>query len=143
MGASALKVNFRHAAQMRHHGQRRRKISATAEQLIRDLARLLPDGSIASGLNRLGVQSANGHTWTQLRVRNVRAEHRVAVYREGERADWGELILHEAAAHLGVSKMSQPCHGTARSSVRDLSRSCAFCPMNLGVGQDDAVIRVA
>ncbi len=88
------------------HGQHRWKTSTATEQLIRDLARLLPDGSIASVLNRLGIRSAKGHTWTQLRVRNFRAERGVAIYREGERADRGELILHEAATHLGVSKMS-------------------------------------
>ena len=80
--------------------------SSATEPLIRDLARLMPDGSIASLLTRLGMRSAKGHTWTQLRVRNFRAEHGVPIYREGERANRGELILHEAATHLGVSKMS-------------------------------------
>ena len=37
-------------------------------------------------LNRLGIRSAKGHTWTQLRVRNFRAEREIAIYREGERA---------------------------------------------------------
>jgi excisionase family DNA binding protein len=87
-------------------GQHRWKTSTATEQLIGDLARLLPDASIAGVLNRLGVRSAKGHTWTQLRVRNFRAERRIAIYREGERAERGELILHEAATHLGVSKMT-------------------------------------
>ena len=87
-------------------GEHRWKTSATTEQLIRDLARLLPDGSIASVLNRLGVRSAKGHTWTQLRIRNFRAEHQIAIYRDGERAERGELILNEAASRLGVSKMT-------------------------------------
>jgi excisionase family DNA binding protein len=88
------------------HGEHRWKTSVATEQLICDLARLLPDGSIASVLNRVSVRSAKGLTWTQLRVRNFRAERRIAIYREGERAERGELILHEAAAHLGVSKMT-------------------------------------
>ena len=74
--------------------------------MIRELARVLPDRSIASVLNRLGVRSAKGHTWTQLRIRCFRNEHGVPVYREGERFDRGELILHEAATRLGVSKMT-------------------------------------
>jgi hypothetical protein len=41
-------------------GQHRWKTNATTEQLIRDLARLLPDGSIASILNRLGMRTASG-----------------------------------------------------------------------------------
>jgi hypothetical protein len=39
-------------------GQHRWKTSATTEQLIRDLARLLPDASIASILNRLSIRTA-------------------------------------------------------------------------------------
>jgi excisionase family DNA binding protein len=87
-------------------GQHRWKTSTATEQLISNLARLLPDGSIASVLNRLGMHSAKGHTWTQLRIRNFRAEHGIPVFRQGERAERGELILHEAATRLGVSKMT-------------------------------------
>jgi excisionase family DNA binding protein len=87
-------------------GQHRWKTDAATEQLIRELARMLPDQSIASVLNRLGIRSAKGHTWTQLRVRNFRCEHQIAIYREGERAERRELILHEAASRLGVSKMT-------------------------------------
>jgi excisionase family DNA binding protein len=87
-------------------GQHRWKTDTATEQLIRELARMLPDQSIASVLNRLGIRSAKGHTWTQLRVRNFRCEHQIAIYREGERAERRELILHEAASRLGVSKMT-------------------------------------
>jgi excisionase family DNA binding protein len=87
-------------------GQHRWKTDTATEELIRELARTLPDQSIASVLNRLGMRSAKGHTWTQERVRNFRGEHRVAIYREGERAERRELILHEAASRLGISKMT-------------------------------------
>jgi excisionase family DNA binding protein len=85
-------------------GQHRWKTSATTEQLIRDLARLLPDSSIASLLNRLGTRTAKGHAWTQQRVCVFRNDHNIAVYRNGERAERGELILQEAASRLGASK---------------------------------------
>lgn len=88
------------------HGQHRWKTSLATEQLIQELARLLPDGSIASVLSRLSVRSAKGHSWTQLRVRNFRAERGIAIYREAERAERGEMILHEAAGILGVSQMT-------------------------------------
>jgi excisionase family DNA binding protein len=39
-------------------------------------------------------------------VRAFRNDHEIAVYREGERAERGELILHEAANQLGISKMT-------------------------------------
>jgi excisionase family DNA binding protein len=87
-------------------GQHRWKTDTATEQLIQELARLLPDQSIASVLNRLGLRSAKGHTWTQLRVRNFRCEHQIAIYRDGERVERRELILHEAASRLGVSKMT-------------------------------------
>jgi hypothetical protein len=45
-------------------GQHRWKTDAATEQLIRDLARLAPDRSVASVLNRLGVRSAKGRTCT-------------------------------------------------------------------------------
>jgi excisionase family DNA binding protein len=87
-------------------GQHRWKTDTATEQLICDLARLLPDGNIASVLNRLRIRTAKGHTWTQQRVRTFRNDHAVAVYRDGERAERGEVILHEAASRLGVSKMT-------------------------------------
>ena len=92
--------------QKSRHGEHRWKTSSATEQLIHELARLLPDGSIAAVLNRLGIRYAKGHTWTQLRIRNFRAERGIAIYREGERAERGELILHEAASQLDVSKMT-------------------------------------
>ena len=87
-------------------GQNRWKTDVATVQLVRELARILPDHSIAPLLNRLGIRSGKGLTWTELRVRNFRGTHRIAGYREGERAARHELILHEAARRLGVSKMT-------------------------------------
>jgi excisionase family DNA binding protein len=87
-------------------GQHRWKTDATTEQLLRDLARVLPDGRIASVLNRLGLRTGRDNTWTQQRVRTFRSDHNIAIYREGERAERGEVVLHEAASRLGVSKMT-------------------------------------
>jgi excisionase family DNA binding protein len=87
-------------------GQNRWKTDVETVQLVRDLARILPDHSIAPLLNRLGIRSAKGQSWTQLRVRNFRSVHRITVYREGERAARRELILTEAASCLGVHRMT-------------------------------------
>ncbi len=87
-------------------GQHRWKTNAATEDLIRDLARLTPDGSIASILNRLSVRTAKNLTWTEQRVRAFRNDRAIAVYRHGERAERGEVNLEEAAASLGVSKMT-------------------------------------
>jgi hypothetical protein len=72
-------------------GQNRFKTNMETVQLVRELARLLPDHSIAPVLNRLGIRSARGHSWTQLSVRNFRGTHRIAAYREGEREQRHEL----------------------------------------------------
>ncbi len=87
-------------------GQHRWKTSAATEQLIIDLARVTPDLAIASILNWLGVRTAKGHTWTQQRVRTFRSDHEITIYRDGERAERGEVTLEESAGHLGVSKMT-------------------------------------
>lgn len=87
-------------------GEHRWKTAATTEELLRDLARVLPDGKIASVLNRLGIRTAKDNTWTQERVRTFRNDHSIAVYREGEREERGELVLHEAATRLGISTMT-------------------------------------
>ena len=87
-------------------GQTRWTTDVKTEELIRDLARLEPDRSIASILNRLGVHTAKGLSWTLERVRGFRKDHQIAVYRDGERAERGEITLHEAASRLGVSKMT-------------------------------------
>ena len=87
-------------------GQNRWKTDIETVQLVRELARILPDHSIAPLLNRLRIRSAKGQSWTQLRVRNFRSVHQIAVYRDGERAQRHELVLHEAASRLGVHKMT-------------------------------------
>jgi len=87
-------------------GIHRWKTKADVEVLICGLARLMPDATIAALLNRCGKRTGKGHTWTEGRIRSFRGDHRIAVYREGERAERGELTLDEAATELGVSKMT-------------------------------------
>jgi excisionase family DNA binding protein len=119
-------------------GQNRWKTDATTEQLVRELARLLPDHSIAPVLNRLGIRSAKEHTWTQLRVRNFRGTHQIAVYREGERAERHELILVEAARRLGVSKMTVV--RLIRDGLLPARQVCAGAPY---VIREDDLVRPA
>jgi len=87
-------------------GQHRWRTSAEAGDLIRGLARQLPDGGIAAALNRLGLRTGRGNTWTEARVRSHRNSHGVAVHRPGEMAERGELTLKDAASRLGVSTMT-------------------------------------
>ncbi|MCY4393570.1 MAG: recombinase family protein [Rhodospirillaceae bacterium] len=87
-------------------GQHRWAASAEVVDLVRGLARQLPDGAIAATLNRLGKKTGRGNSWTEARVRSFRNGHDVAVYRSGEMAERGELTLTDAAERLGISKMT-------------------------------------
>lgn len=87
-------------------GQHRWACPEDLPPLVRDLARVLPDLGIAATLNRLGRRTPRGHTWTESRVRSLRANHEIAVYQEGERLARGEMTLTEAAEALGMSTQS-------------------------------------
>jgi excisionase family DNA binding protein len=50
--------------------------------------------------------TGRNNSWTQGRVCTFRNQHDITVYRDGERADRGELTLEEAASSLGVSPMT-------------------------------------
>ena len=63
----------------------------------------MSDKQIAAQLNRLGIETAKGHTWTRVRVGNFRTIHEIPNYSPGEREARGELTLEEAATRLGVS----------------------------------------
>jgi excisionase family DNA binding protein len=87
-------------------GQHRWTTPPDVQKLIEQLARQLNDAGIASLLNRLGHRSGKGHTWTEMRVRSYRNDHGIAVYREGEREQRGEVTLEQAAKVLGLSTMT-------------------------------------
>ena len=87
-------------------GHHRWTADAETADLVRELARLMPDGSIAGLLNRVGKRTGKGNSWTEARVRSFRTYHGIAVYREGERQERNELTLQEAAERLRVSNMT-------------------------------------
>jgi DNA invertase Pin-like site-specific DNA recombinase len=74
--------------------------------LIITLVRMMPDSSIAAILNRLGKRTIGGLSWTAGRVQLFRNDRHLLAYREGERADRGELMLDEVVQELRVSKMT-------------------------------------
>lgn len=87
-------------------GQHRWTADAETGALIHELARLMPDKAIAAILNRAGKSTGRNNGWTQSRVCTFRSHHGIAVYRDGERLDRGELTLAEAATKLNVSPMT-------------------------------------
>lgn len=87
----------------RRSGQHRYRTDANAISLIRELTLMLPDGQIASVLNRLGLQTAKGHGWTRNRVCIVRNHEGIPVHDAAQAAADGWLTMGGAAAQLGVS----------------------------------------
>lgn len=87
-------------------GQHRWATDPDLVALVRALARQMPDGLIASVLNRMGKRTVHGGTWNKIRVCSLRNDHQIAVYREGERDERGELTLDEAAAYLELNAMA-------------------------------------
>jgi DNA invertase Pin-like site-specific DNA recombinase len=113
-------------------GTRRFATDTDTVELMRSLARLLPDASIAQLLNRSGRRTSKGNTWNAVRVCAFRYIHDIAVYRGGERAERGEVNLEEAAQLLQVRSMTllrliqrkvlaarQPCAGAPWSIRRE------------------------
>ena len=90
------------AVRRRRKGEHRWSTDAGTGDLIRDLARCLPDDLIAGLLNRLGRKTGKGNSWTRSRVCSFRSTHGIAVHRKGEREERGELVLSEAAKRLSV-----------------------------------------
>jgi excisionase family DNA binding protein len=87
-------------------GRHRWTADEETDVLVRELARLMPDKTIAAVLNRAGKPTGRNNGWTQNRVCTFRNHRGIEVYREGERQARGELTLNEAAARLGVSAMT-------------------------------------
>ncbi len=87
-------------------GEHRWKTDVGVEEIIRELARVMPDSRIAALLNRAGKRTAKGLRWTRNHVCVFRNKHDIAVYEEGERQARNELTLEEAAAELKTSLMT-------------------------------------
>jgi excisionase family DNA binding protein len=98
-GGQHTEMNLR----KRKTGEHRWKTCDSTLELVRQLARLMSDKQIAAQLNRMGIQSAKGHSWTRTRVGNFRQVNSIANYVPGERELRGEMTLEEAAERLGVS----------------------------------------
>jgi excisionase family DNA binding protein len=84
----------------------------------------MPDRQIARLLNRVGKPTGQGNSWTEARVRSFRSYSDIAVHRQDEWVERGDVTLEAAAESLGVAKMTvlrmirrgeikgrQPCKG--------------------------------
>jgi hypothetical protein len=78
---------------------------STPEQalaVMRSMAGRWSDQDIAASLNRMGMPTGQGKTWTAKRVGDLRRVHGIHGYRSADKnGEW--LTLRDAAAKLGVS----------------------------------------
>jgi excisionase family DNA binding protein len=84
-------------------GQTRWTTDVEIVDLVRGLARQMPDQTIAALLNRSGKSTGRGNSWTRGRICSLRHQYNIAIYRDGEHADRGEATIDEAAKVLAVS----------------------------------------
>jgi excisionase family DNA binding protein len=70
--------------------------------VMRTMATRWSDEDIAASLNRMGMPTGQGKTWTAHRVSSVRRVNGIHAYRSAEKTgDW--LTMSEAASKLGVT----------------------------------------
>lgn len=91
------------------HGQR---TPDEALAIMRSMATRWSDAEIAATLNRMGMRTGQGKTWTARRVQSLRTVHKISGYRSSDKnGEW--LTMSDAAARLGVS------HVKIRRFIRD------------------------
>jgi excisionase family DNA binding protein len=124
-------------------GQTRWTVEADVVDLVRVLARQLPDMAIAAILNRSGKLTGRGATWTRTHVSGLRNSNGISIYHEGERATRGEVTLDEAAAILNISRTT--AYRMVSSGVLPAQQQCAGAPwiIQLADLRRDAVRRDA
>ena len=107
-------------------GQHRFITDSNTIEIMTKLARVLPDGVIASLLNRLGMPTAHGDTWTAQRVCSQRNDRGIAAYREADRHARAELLLSEVASALNVGY--ETALRLIRKGLIPATRACAGAP---------------
>ena len=71
--------------------------------VMRSMATRWSDADIAASLNRMGMPTGQGKTWTAHRVSSLRRVHGIRAYRSAEKnGEW--LTMSEAATTLGFSR---------------------------------------
>jgi hypothetical protein len=80
-------------------GMHRRMASGEVIELVRELAKVCDDKTIAGVLNRLGFTTGQGNSWRVSRVVSFRHTHQINGFSGRE----GRLTLEEAAQKLEVS----------------------------------------
>lgn len=89
-------------------GEHTKSASVEADTVIRDMAAKWSDEHVAATLNRMGLMTGQGLTWSAKRVSSHRRNHDISGY-ESKNKDGRCLTMSEAASHLDVSHYTIRC----------------------------------
>jgi hypothetical protein len=84
------------------HGQ---STGLEAIEVVRQMAGQYPDQQIAATLNRLGLKTGAGNTWTELRIRALRSHRKLPCY-DASQSGGHALTIEQAAELLDISASS-------------------------------------
>ena len=82
-------------------GRHGRSTDRTAIDLLRELAKICADDRIAQVLNRLGMKTGTGRSWTAGRVRGHRLSRKIPMFDREAPRTW--VTMTQAAAELGLT----------------------------------------
>ena len=74
-------------------------------EIVRQMSGQYPDQQMAATLNRLGLKTGAGNTWTESRIRALRSHQKIPCY-DARTSDHGDLTIEQAAELLGISASS-------------------------------------
>lgn len=83
-------------------GEHRTRTSDEAEAVIREMAGTWSDAQMATALNRMGIRTGQGQTWTADRVEQSRRTAGIRAYAPAvDRQQW--MTMRDAAKYAGIS----------------------------------------
>ena len=83
-------------------GEHRKRTSDHADAVIREMAGTWSDAQMATTLNRMGISTGQGQTWTASRVDHYRRTARIRAYAPAvDRQQW--MTMRDAATYAGIS----------------------------------------
>jgi DNA invertase Pin-like site-specific DNA recombinase len=105
------------------------------KSVIDTLRKVMRDDSIAAALNREGIRTGVGGTWTRQRVEHFRKRAGIAAFSQDLKVSSGWLIQAEAATRLAISPMS--VHRLVKHRILSVEQPHAGLPMIISASELD------
>ena len=117
---------------------RRGKLPAgELKSIVETLRKVQADSAIASVLNRKGIRTASGQTWTRERVRRYRQRVGISAYNATLKTTSGWLTQSETATRLEISPMS--VHRLVNSGILPAEHPQRGMPMVISAADLDLI----